>query len=223
MTDRAAFKVFVCIGLAAGVLWFVSCSEQPPKPVPARSGPGAASSLSTDQSLSVNAPARAPARPKVRDTVRVDMFRFTGGADSAPVKHNIHVITSVPRQERAANGAVSYSMNPMEWYYGNELMQRLQSTGIKTDPNGDHTLKGEFQEFLADDEGDHVDWSLKVHYVFLDADGKQVYESTQTTQVTIPKSTPFADAADSVVQANTSGLLQDQSFIQAITDQHLKP
>ena len=96
------------------------------------------------------------------------------------------------------------------------VFSELRFVGIKTnDP--DRILTGEIQEFLIDDFGYSVDWTLRIKYILTDSTNHNVaYCSVKTVARKTAKGlNPFA-ALNENIKLSVEELLGDQEFIKAI-------
>jgi hypothetical protein len=96
------------------------------------------------------------------------------------------------------------------------VFAELRFVGIKTnDPV--RVLTGDIEEFLVDDLGFSVDWTLRIKYTLTDAASKAItYQAVKTTQRKTAKfANPFG-ALNETVKLDVEQLLDDADFIRAI-------
>jgi uncharacterized lipoprotein len=96
------------------------------------------------------------------------------------------------------------------------VFSELRFVGIKTnDPH--RVLTGEIEEFLADDLGFNVDWTLRTKYTLRDSASNQtIFEAVKSTQRRTAKfANPFG-ALNETVKLNVEQLLDDPEFLKAI-------
>lgn len=88
--------------------------------------------------------------------------------------------------------------------------------GIKTNDSS-KILSGEIQEFLFDDLGYSVDWTLRMKYLLVDGASKRVlYQAVKDTQRKTNKfANPFG-ALNETIKLNVEQLIDDPEFIQKI-------
>jgi uncharacterized lipoprotein len=105
---------------------------------------------------------------------------------------------------------------PVRVFVRDAVFAELRFVGIKTNEPG-KILTGEIQEFLIDDLGFNVDWTLRVKYSLTDAASKSVvYESVKNTQRRTAKfANPFG-ALNESIKLNVEQLLDDAEFTKAI-------
>lgn len=96
------------------------------------------------------------------------------------------------------------------------VFSELRFVGIKTnDPK--KVLSGEIEEFLIDDLGYSVDWTLRIKYVVADASTQQVlFESVKNTQRKTAKFANAFGALNETIKLNVESLLDDPAFTAAI-------
>jgi uncharacterized lipoprotein len=105
---------------------------------------------------------------------------------------------------------------PVKVFVRDAVFAELRFVGIKTNDPA-KVLTGEIEEFLVDDLGFNVDWTLRIHYVLSDAVSKSVlYQGVKTTQRKTAKfANPFG-AINETVKLDVELLLDDADFIKAI-------
>jgi hypothetical protein len=96
------------------------------------------------------------------------------------------------------------------------VFSELRFVGIKVnDPH--RVLSGEIEEFLVDDLGFNVDWTLRIKYTVLDGASKQtVFQSVKNTQRRTAKFANAFGALNESIKLNVEQLLDDPDFIKAI-------
>jgi hypothetical protein len=96
------------------------------------------------------------------------------------------------------------------------VFAELRFVGIKVnDPN--RILKGEIEEFLIDDLGYSVDWTLRIRYVLTDAVAqKTLYDGVKTIQRRTAKFVNPFGALNETIKLNVEDLLKDPAFLKAI-------
>ena len=97
------------------------------------------------------------------------------------------------------------------------IFAELRFVGIKmNDPK--RLLSGDIQEFLIDDLGYSVDWTLRIRYQLVDAaDGKIVYQSVKTVQRNTAKFANAFGALNETIKLNVEELIKDPEFLKAIS------
>ena len=101
-------------------------------------------------------------------------------------------------------------------FYKDAVFQELRGVGIATE-SGTRTLTGEIREFLIDDLGADVDWTLRVFYR-VNGREKTLYESEKLTRRRSPKRGDPSTALNDTVQANIEASLEDGAFLKAIEE-----
>ena len=138
-------------------------------------------------------------------TVQVVPFRYLP-AEKGAVK---------PNQIRNTAIGNAYFDRNIDVFVRDAVFSELRFVGIKVGSDGNR-LSGEIQEFLIDDLGFSVDWTLTVRYVVKDADGNVIYDQVKTTQRKTAKFTNAFGALNETIKLNTEGLIKDPGFINAI-------
>lgn len=96
------------------------------------------------------------------------------------------------------------------------VFSELRFVGIKTnDPS--KVLSGEIEEFLIDDLGYSIDWTLRIKYLVTDTTSqKVVFESVKNTQRKTAKfANPFG-ALNETIKLNVESLMDDADFLKAV-------
>lgn len=101
-------------------------------------------------------------------------------------------------------------------FFRDAVLKELDSVGVKTDSKS-RTLTGEVREFLIDDLGYNVDWTLRVLYR-VTAPEKTLYESEKITQRRTAKGgDPFKPMYETM-RWNIEEIIKDAAFLKAIND-----
>jgi hypothetical protein len=116
--------------------------------------------------------------------------------------------------KNTAIGTIKFDKN-IDAYYRDGVFKELRFVGVKVDgKNG--ILTGEIKQFLVDDLGYSVDWTVDTHYVLKDASGTVVYDSDKLTKNHTAKFANAFVAINQQVKDNIEALLKDPAFIKAI-------
>ncbi|MBO9537481.1 hypothetical protein [Herbaspirillum sp.] len=96
------------------------------------------------------------------------------------------------------------------------VFAELRFMGIKpNDPS--KILSGEIQEFLIDDLGYSVDWTLRIKYTLSDAVTKTVlFDAVKNTQRRTAKFANAFGAMNETIKINVEQLVEDEKFAKAI-------
>ena len=138
-------------------------------------------------------------------TVKVGDFAYqpaVSGKVAANVIHN------------TAMGTVLLDQN-VDVFFRNAVFTELRFMGVKVG-TGDKVLTGNIKEFLIDDLGYSVDWTVDVDYVVKDASGKVVYESDKLTKNHTAKFANAFVALNMQIKDNIESLAKDPDFVKAI-------
>lgn len=138
-------------------------------------------------------------------TVQVAPFRYLP-AEQGKVKSN--------QIRNTAIGNAYFDRN-IDVFVRDAVFAELRFVGIKTGSEGNQ-LSGEIEEFLIDDLGFSVDWTLTVHYVVKDTNGNIVYDQVKTTQRKTAKFANVFGALNETIKLNSEELIKDPAFIHAI-------
>jgi uncharacterized lipoprotein len=96
------------------------------------------------------------------------------------------------------------------------VFSELRFVGIKIN-DGRRVLKGSIEEFLADDLGYSVDWTLRVRYELSDPAAKKVlYQSVKNTQRKTAKFGNVFGALNETIKLHAEELIKDAAFLKAI-------
>ena len=96
------------------------------------------------------------------------------------------------------------------------VFAELRFVGIKTN-DGSKILTGEIEEFLVDDLGYSIDWTLRVNYSLTEvASNKVIYQSVKNTQRKTAKFVNAFGALNETIKLNAEQLLDDAEFVKAI-------
>ena len=110
----------------------------------------------------------------------------------------------------------AYFDQPIAKFYRDAVFKELRFVGVKMDDKN-RVLSGDIDEFLIDDLGFHVDWTLQVHYVVTNTQtNKIIYDSVKTTKRETAKFVGTEAALNETVRLNIDDLIKDPGFIKAI-------
>jgi hypothetical protein len=101
---------------------------------------------------------------------------------------------------------------PIDKIFKEAVFKELRFVGVKLD-SVTLSLGGEIEEFLIDDLGYSVDWTLRVKYVVTDKEsGKVLYESVKNTQRKTNKFANVFAALNETIKLNIEDLIKDPAF-----------
>ena len=101
-------------------------------------------------------------------------------------------------------------------FFRDAVFKELRFVGVKLD-NKARVLNGEIKDFLIDDLGFNVDWSLNVLYR-VKASDKILYEFESITKRRTTKFANTFGALNEVIKLNIDEIIKDPAFIKAIND-----
>lgn len=119
-----------------------------------------------------------------------------------------------PNQIRTtAIGAAKFEQN-VDQIFRDALFKELRFMGIKVE-NPDRALTGEIEEFLADDLGYSITWTLRVKYR-VTTGGSETYAAVKEIKRKTSKFANALGALNETIKLNIEELVLDQKFIEAI-------
>lgn len=101
-------------------------------------------------------------------------------------------------------------------FFMDAVEKELRFVGIKTDSDS-RTLRGEVREFLIDDLGAYVDWTLRVLYR-VERPEKALYESEKITRRRTAKFGDPSATMNQTIRLNIDELIKDPAFLKAINN-----
>lgn len=97
------------------------------------------------------------------------------------------------------------------------IFAELRFTGIKTDDRT-RLLHGQIQEFLIDDLGYSIDWTLRIRYWVIDAEAHAVlFLGVKDTQRRTAKGANVFGALNETIKLNAEALMKDPAFRRVIS------
>jgi len=123
---------------------------------------------------------------------------------------------TAPNQlKNTAMGEIKLDKN-IDVFFRDAVFKEFRFIGIKVDGTN-RTLKGDIKEFLVDDLGYSVTWTVDVHYYVTDSQsGKLVYETDKKTTNKTAKFANVFEALNQQIRSNIEELLKDQDFRKSI-------
>ncbi|HAL21664.1 MULTISPECIES: hypothetical protein [Stenotrophomonas] len=120
-----------------------------------------------------------------------------------------------PNQVRnTAMGNILFEKN-VDAIMRDAVFSELRLVGIKMDKEG-NVLSGKVEEFLIDDLGYSVDWTLRVRYVVTDPQGQVVYDQVKNVQRNTSKFVNIFGSLNETIKLNIEQTIKDPAFITAI-------
>lgn len=113
-----------------------------------------------------------------------------------------------------AMGTILLDKN-VDVFFRNAVFTELRFVGVKVG-TGDKQLTGSIKEFLIDDLGYSVDWTVDVDYVVKDASGTVIFEGDKLTKNHTAKFANAFVALNMQIKDNIESLLKDPGFVKAI-------
>jgi hypothetical protein len=151
----------------------------------------------------------APSSVKTAEgALSVGEFRYLPAEPTAekPIKAN--------RIQNTALGQVLIDRD-VKQFVRDAIFAELRFVGVKTN-DASRVLTGEIEEFLIDDLGYSVDWTLRVRYLLTDDSESVVYDSVKNVQRNTAKFANVFGALNETVKLSAEQLLDDPAFLKAI-------
>jgi hypothetical protein len=137
--------------------------------------------------------------------VQVGDFRYLPSIEGKYKPNQLH---------NTAMGTILLDKN-VDVFFRNAVFTELRFVGVKVG-TGDRQLTGSIKEFLIDDLGYSVDWTVDVDYVVKDASGTVVFEADKLTKNHTAKFANAFVALNMQIKDNVESLIKDPGFIKAI-------
>lgn len=137
--------------------------------------------------------------------VDVEAFTYLPGANG----------TVKPNQVRNTAMGNAYFDETIDVMVRDAVFTELRFVGVDVGDDNPTKLTGEIQEFLMDDLGYSVDWTLRIKYTLTDATGT-TYESVKEIQRNTNKFANIFGSFNETIKLNVEELLKDPAFLEAI-------
>lgn len=119
-----------------------------------------------------------------------------------------------PNQIRnTAMGNIHFEQN-IDLFFKEAVFKELRFVGVKLN-NDAVKVGGEIEEFLIDDLGYSVDWTLRVRYDVTGPEGRR-YSSVKTVERNTNKFANVFGALNETIKLNVEEVLKDPEFLKAI-------
>jgi uncharacterized lipoprotein len=119
-----------------------------------------------------------------------------------------------PNQIRNTAMGNAYFEQNIDSLVRDAVFKEMRFVGINVN-NQERKLSGVIEEFLIDDLGYSVDWTLRIKYKIIDASGT-TYESTKEIKRKTNKFANIFGALNETIKLNVEEALKDPAFISAI-------
>ncbi len=121
-----------------------------------------------------------------------------------------------PNQIRnTALGILQFDQN-IDVFFRDAVFKEFRFVGLKLDRK-DRVLTGEIEDFLIDDLGYSIDWTLIVHYVIKSTQsGEILFDSKKTIKRNTAKFVNVFGALNETIKLNVEELLKDKAFTKAV-------
>lgn len=120
-----------------------------------------------------------------------------------------------PNQIRnTALGEVKFNRNVDEFFEA-AVFNEARLVGIKIKKSS-NIISGEIIEFLIDDLGYSIDWSLEVRYIVTGAKGDRCYDEIHIIQKNTTKFSNVFGSLNEVIKLNIEKSFQDPAFVKCL-------
>lgn len=152
----------------------------------------------------------APASTKsINGSLSVGSFTYLPAMPGAPKM----VASNVIRNTAIGELKIDKDVNV---FVRDAVFLELRAMGAKVN-NPSKVLTGEIQEFLVDDLGYSIDWTLRIKYSVTDANAQTTtYTSVKESKRKTAKGPNPFGALNETIKLNTEQLVDDPEFIKAI-------
>jgi hypothetical protein len=139
-------------------------------------------------------------------TVKVEDFRYLPALNGKVAPNQLR---------NTAMGDFKIDKN-IDGFFRDAVFKEFRFVGIKVDGTN-RVITGDINDFLVDDLGYSVDWTIDVNYVVKDAaTSKVVYSATKITKNKTAKFVNVFGTLNDQIRLNIEELLKDPDFIRAI-------
>ncbi len=139
----------------------------------------------------------------VEGEVKVGDFKYLPGENNKKIKPN--------QIRNTAMGSILLEKNVDE-YFETALFTESRFVGLDV-KESENQLTGEIIEFLIDDLGYSIDWTLEVNYVMKKSDGSDCYNKIHKIAKNTAKfANPFG-TLNEVMKLNIEEALKDEAFV----------
>jgi uncharacterized lipoprotein YajG len=105
---------------------------------------------------------------------------------------------------------------PVAVFVRDGIFAELRAMGAKMN-NPARTLNGDIEEFLIDDLGGSVDWTLRIKYTLVDSGSNKVlYQAVKSSQRRTAKFANVFGALNETIKLGAEQLADDPEFVKAI-------
>jgi uncharacterized lipoprotein len=137
--------------------------------------------------------------------LQVGDFRYLPSINGKYKPNEIH---------NTAMGQILLDKN-VDIFIHNAVFLELRQVGIKMG-NTDKVLSGDIKEFLIDDLGYSVDWTVEIQYFVKDASGKVIYSGDKLTKNRTAKFANAFVALNMQIKENIESLIKDPDFVKTV-------
>jgi hypothetical protein len=139
--------------------------------------------------------------------LKVGTFKYLPGENNARVKPN--------QIRNTAMGSILLEKNINE-YFETAIFTESRFVGIKVKDSA-NVVSGEIVEFLIDDLGYSIDWTLEVNYIVGNYDNESCYKKTHKIEKNTAKfGNPFG-TLNEVMKLNIEKAFADSSFVRCVS------
>ncbi len=139
--------------------------------------------------------------------LKVGNFKYLPGENNKKIKPN--------QIRNTAMGTVLLEKNVDE-YFETALFTESRFVGLKV-KDSNNVVSGEIVEFLIDDLGYSIDWTLEVNYLVLNGQGSECYKKVHKIEKNTAKfANPFG-TLNEVMKLNIEKAFEDPAFISCVS------
>lgn len=144
---------------------------------------------------------------KLEGNLKVGSFRYLPSENNSAIKPN--------QVKNTAVGAILFDRNVTE-FFETALYSEAKLTGIKVD-NSSNVVSGEIIEYLIDDFGFDVDWTLKVRYLISKNNNSTCHQQVYEIKKNTAKFSNQRGSFDEIIKLNIEKAFEDPLFISCIS------
>jgi hypothetical protein len=138
--------------------------------------------------------------------LKVGNFRYLPGENNSRIKSN--------QIRNTAIGNVLFEKN-IDEYFETALFTESRFVGIEI-KDSSNTVSGEIIEFLIDDLGYNVDWTLEVKYQVSNSDNSECYSKVHKFEKKTAKFANVFGTLNEIMKLNIEQAFKDETFVSCI-------
>ena len=139
--------------------------------------------------------------------IKIGDFKYSPGENNKKIKAN--------QIRNTALGTILLENN-IDEHFETALFSESEFVGLDV-KECDNEMSGDIIEFLIDDLGYSIDWTLEVNYVLKGEDGNDCYNKVHKIEKNSDKFTNSLGVLKEVMKLNIEEALKDEDFIGCVT------